>query len=96
MARSRKAEEQKTRLDLKSQLKTPPKKIDKLQLIQEEKQKVLEARELYQQIISMMPSTENNMVVRVIMTFILIQRKIVCAICGNLYLVLPVLMISTL
>ena len=65
MTRNRKVEEKKRALDLKIKPKTPTKKIDRLQLLQEEKQKVLEARELHDKINSLIPLSKNNISVRV-------------------------------
>jgi tetratricopeptide (TPR) repeat protein len=60
ITRSRIFEEERKAIDLKSITKSPAKKIDLLHRIQEEKQKVQEARELFEKINSMAPLAENN------------------------------------
>jgi general transcription factor 3C polypeptide 3 (transcription factor C subunit 4) len=64
ITKSRLLEEEKKAIDFKSIAKTPAKKIDILHRIQEEKLKVLEARELFEKINSMMPNAECNAAAR--------------------------------
>ena len=87
MVREGQIEARNKSLSKKQKPRNDARKLDKIQLMQEEKQKIVEARELYEKINSLLPLTESNMVVRVNFSFLFLERllKIHAKTCITIY-----------